>query len=133
MRSVERSVYSRPTWNGVHSSNASAMSEPSAAWTSIEVSGPMKRSRAVDVGAEAHALLLDREDRALAARPPARSAALDLVGDRAVAHREHLEPARVGDDRPVPAHEPVQAAVARDQLVARASSSRWNVLPSTMS
>ena len=36
------------------------MSEPSAAWTSIEVSGPMKRSRAVEVGAEAHALLLDR-------------------------------------------------------------------------
>ena len=41
MRSVERAVYSRSAWNGVHSSNTSAMSEPSAAWTSIEVSGPM--------------------------------------------------------------------------------------------
>ena len=45
MRCIELSVYSRSTWNGVHSSNASAMSEPSAPCTSIEVSGPMKRSR----------------------------------------------------------------------------------------
>ena len=30
-------------------------------------------------------------------------------GER-VAKREHLEPARVGEDRPVPAHEPVQPA-----------------------
>ena len=44
MRSIERAVYSRETWNGVHSSNTSAMSEPSAAWTDIEVSGPMNRS-----------------------------------------------------------------------------------------
>ena len=44
VRSIERAVYSRSTWKGVHSSNASAMSEPSAAWISIEVSGPMKRS-----------------------------------------------------------------------------------------
>ena len=42
------------------------MSEPSAACTSIEVSGPMKRSRAVGVGAEAHALLLDRDHHRLA-------------------------------------------------------------------
>ena len=48
-----------------------------------------------------------------------RAAALDLVGHRAVAHAEHLEPAGVGDDRPVPAHEGVQPAEARDQLVAR--------------
>ena len=41
MRSVERAVYSRPPWKGVHSSKTSAMSEPSAAWTSIDVSGPM--------------------------------------------------------------------------------------------
>ena len=59
---------------------------------------PMKRSRAVDVGAEAHALLLDREDRAVRARRR-RRAALDLVGDGAVAHREDLEAAGVGDDR----------------------------------
>ena len=63
---IERCVYSRSTWKGVHSSNASAMSEPSAACTSIEVSGPMNRSRAVDVGAKAHALLVDREDHRLA-------------------------------------------------------------------
>jgi hypothetical protein len=44
VRSVERAVYSRVTLNGVHSSNTSAISEPSAAWTSIEVSGAMKRS-----------------------------------------------------------------------------------------
>ena len=35
----------------------------------------------------------------------ARRAALDLVGDRPVPHREDLEAAGVGDDRPVPAHE----------------------------
>ena len=37
-------MYSRVTWNGVHSSKASATSDPRAAWTSIEVSGPMNRS-----------------------------------------------------------------------------------------
>ena len=47
-----------------------------------------------------------------------RRAALDLVGHRAVAHREDLEAAGVGDDRPAPAHELVQAAEARDALVA---------------
>ena len=41
---------------------------------------------------------------------------LDLVGDRAVAHREHLEAARVGDHGLVPAHEVVHAAEALDQL-----------------
>src|SRR6185437_222219 len=59
-----------------------------------------KALRAVDVGAKAHALAVDRED-----RPPAGIlactgtrwagwAGLDLVGDRAVAHREHLKAAR---------------------------------------
>ena len=51
-------------------------------------------------------------------RAAVRRAALDLVGDGAVAHREDLKAARVGDDRPVPAHELVQAAEARDALVA---------------
>ncbi len=76
--------------------------------------------RAVEIGAERHALLLDRQDRAraLAACPGLRGAALDLVGHGAVPHREHLEPARVGDDRPVPAHEAVQPAELADQLVA---------------
>ena len=71
---------------------------------------------AVEVGAEAHALLGDLEDRAGALA--VRLAALDLVGDGAVAHREDLEAARVGDHRPVPAHEAVQAADPPDQLVA---------------
>ena len=101
----------------MHSSNTSAMSEPSAAWTSIDVSGAHEALRAVDVGAKAHALLLDREDAARAVGA-ARRAALDLVGDGAVAHREDLEAARVGDDRPLPAHELVQPAEARDELVA---------------
>ena len=39
VRSVERAVYSRLTWNGVHSSKTSAMSEPRLAWICIEVSG----------------------------------------------------------------------------------------------
>ena len=43
-------------------------------------------------------------------------AALDLVGDRPVAHREDLEAAGVGDHRLVPAHEAVDAAEALDQL-----------------
>ena len=71
---------------------------------------------AVDVGAEAHALLADLEDAALAL---VRAAALDLLGHRAVAHGEHLEAAGVGDDRPPPRHELVQAAEVVDQLVAR--------------
>ena len=99
------------------------MSERSEPCTAIESSGEMKRSRAVHVGAEAHALLLDREDRALArgrlAVAGAGWAGLDLIGDGSVAHREHLEAAGVGDDRPVPAHEAVQAAEALDQLGAR--------------
>ncbi len=44
--------------------------------------------------------------------------ALDLVGDVAVCEREDLEATRVGDDRPVPVHEPVEAAELSDVLVA---------------
>ena len=78
---------------------------------------------AVQVGAKADPLLLDGQDRAVGvtARPHGLPApALDLVGDAAVAHREHLKAARVGDDRAVPAHELVQAAHLGHQLVARA-------------
>ena len=49
-------------------------------------------------------------------RSALRVAALDLVGDRAVAHAEDLEPAGVGDHRLVPAHEVVDPAEALDQL-----------------
>ena len=68
----------------------------------------------VGVGAEADALLLDRDHHRLAAV----AAALDLLRHRAVAHREHLVAAGVGDDRPSPAHELVEPAHLRDQLVA---------------
>ena len=73
---------------------------------------------AVHVGAKANALLVDREDRAgtVAHRTPP---PLDLVGHAPVPHGEDLEPTRVGDDRPLPAHEPVQAAHLGDQLGTR--------------
>ena len=69
---------------------------------------------AVDVGAEADPLLADLEHPA--ARPGAAAPALDLVGDAAVGEREDLEAAGVGDQRPVPAHELVQAAELGDPL-----------------
>ncbi len=43
-----------------------------------------------------------------------------IDGEQRVAEREDLETARVGEDRPVPAHEPVQPAELRDQCVAGA-------------
>ena len=70
--------------------------------------------RSVHIGAEAHPLLTDLEHlplARLASAPP-----LDLVGDRAVGQREDLEAAGVRDDRPLPAHEPVQPAERRDSL-----------------
>ena len=47
-----------------------------------------------------------------------RPAALDLVGDPAVDQAEDLEAAAIGQDRPIPAHEAMQPAHTRDQLVA---------------
>ena len=70
---------------------------------------------AVEVGAKAHALLLDRDDH----RARAVAAPLDLLRHRAVAHREDLVAAGVGDDRPPPAHELVQAAHLGHELLAR--------------
>ena len=69
----------------------------------------------VEVRAEADALLLDRQDRAIAALATA-TATLDLVGDAAMAHREDLKAAGVGDDRPLPAHELVQAPELLNQV-----------------
>ncbi len=74
----------------------------------------MNSCGAVAVGAEADALLLDRDHRALVAALAA--AALDLVGDAAVGEREDLEAAGVGDQRPLPAHEAVQATGRGDPL-----------------
>ncbi len=76
-----------------------------------------ERLAPVDVGAEADPVLVDCEDRPPPLRP-LRGAALDLVGDRPVAHREDLEAPRVGDDRARPAHELVQPAEARHEVVA---------------
>jgi cyanate lyase len=70
------------------------------------------------VAAKADALLGDAERLAVAVAA-VRGAALDLVGHRPVAHREHLEAARVGDDRVLPAHEVVQPAEPLDPLVPR--------------
>ena len=70
----------------------------------------------VQVGAKAHPLLGDVEDGAVVAC--AAAPALDLVRDVPVCEREDLEATRVGDDRPVPVHELVQAAERADVLVA---------------
>jgi hypothetical protein len=76
---------------------------------------PHEALAAVDVGAEAHSLLVDREHAALALPAPT----LDLLGHRTVAHRKDLETARIRDDRTPPAHELVQAAHALHPLVSR--------------
>ena len=76
----------------------------------------------LDVGAEL-ALNLDRP---LGREHVARAVEVrlelgSLLGDAADLGEAHdLEPARVGEDRPVPAHEPVQPAEAGDALRARA-------------
>jgi hypothetical protein len=96
--------------------------------------GPEEALRAVEIGAEGDAPLLDGE------HPPGPlpvgadpgGATLDLVGHRPVAHREDLEAARVGDDRPVPAHEAMQPAEVVDELVPGLRK-EWNVLPRTIS
>ena len=80
---------------------------------------PHEAHAPVQVGAEPHALLLNRQDAAAGLRPGAATPALDLVGDSAVTHREHLKPAGVGDDRPRPAHHLVETAELGDQLGAR--------------
>ena len=114
VRSVERAVYSRSAWKGVHSSKTRAMSEPSAACTLHRDLGRDEQLGAVAVGAEAGALLADLDLRAVLAAGAA--AALDLVGDAAVGEREDLEAAGVGDQRPLPAHEAVQPAGGGDPL-----------------
>ena len=71
------------------------MSDPSCAWTSVASSGRENVQRAVQMRAELRPLL---------ANPPHRRQA------------EHLVAAAVGEDRPVPADEAVQAAGARDEV-----------------
>ncbi len=113
VRSVERAVYSRSAWKGVHSSKTRAMSEPSCACTLIETSGEMNSS-APSRGEwnRAPSSLIST----LEPWSPERPAALDLVGDAAVGEREDLEAAGVGDQRPLPVHEAVQPAGGGDPL-----------------
>ncbi len=76
-----------------------------------------------DVGAEP---LLDprrelrREALGRAVVDGAEGDAVVVVGEQRVAEREDLEPARVGQDRPVPRHERVQAAELGDDVLAGA-------------
>ena len=90
------------------------MSEPSCAWIARRELGREALEVAVVDRAEGDALVVARDDR--------------------VAEREDLEAAGVGQDRPVPGHEAVQAAELGDQVragpevqvvgVARAGSRR---------
>jgi len=63
---------------------------------------------------------LRREARRAAVVDRAERDAFVVDGGDRVAQREDLEPARVGEDRPVPAHEGVQPAELGDQVGARA-------------
>ena len=74
------------------------MSLPRFAWMRAASSGVKRVSRAVVDVTERDAVVVDARDR--------------------VAEREDLEAARVGEDRPVPRHEAMQAAELGDQRVA---------------
>ncbi len=63
---------------------------------------------------------LGREARRVAVVDVAERDAVVVDARDRVAQREDLEPAGVGEDRPVPRHEAVQAAEVADQLVAGA-------------
>ncbi|GBD46745.1 hypothetical protein HRbin41_01577 [bacterium HR41] len=80
---------------------------------------------AVDVRAEARALLVDRQQEALRVGATART--LDLLGYRPVAERENLETAGVGDERPAPPGEAVQPAETLDCLGARSQHQQEGV------
>jgi hypothetical protein len=75
------------------------MSEFSERWICIEISGDRNSLRTVDRRGELDALFRDLAHRA---------------------QRKHLEAAGVGQDRPIPAHEAVQAAELVHDLGARA-------------
>ena len=92
----------------VHSSSAMAMSAPSRCWISIERSG---------VSTWAEPSMCERKV------TPSSSIL------RRSLERHDLEAAGVGQDRPRPAHEPVQAAQPRDALGARAAASGGRCCP----
>ena len=97
VRSVASATTARGELGKTGWSNATATSDPSASWTPIASSGvnrwsdPSRWLRNVD------AVVVDHPQ---------------------VAERHDLEAARVGQDRAVPVHEPVEAAEPRDPLVA---------------
>ena len=97
--SIDAAASSRVAGYGVHSSNTITMSESSACWICIEISGV--RNSLSPLTGEANATPSSCTRRSGAEAP-------------------HLEAARVGEDRPLPAHEAVQAAVRGDHLEARA-------------
>ena len=97
VRSVASATTARGELGKTGWSKATAMSEPSASWTPIAMLRREPVERAVEVAAERHAVVVD---------------------DPQVAERDDLEAARVGEDRAVPVHEPVQAAEPCDALVA---------------
>ena len=78
---------------------------------------PQEALLSVQVGAEAHTVFGDRQDRAGAL--PLRAATLDLFGNGPMSHREHLKSARVTDHRPLPPHERPYAAEILDKLSSR--------------
>ena len=77
--------------------------------------GPHEPLGPVDVRAKADSPSSMARIRPSPPAPP--TAPLHLFGDGPVAHREHLEAARVRDDRAVPAHELVEFSEALDALV----------------
>ena len=94
-----RAASSRVAGYGVHSSNTITMSDPSTRWICIDSSGV--RNSLSPLTGEANA-----------------TPSSCTLAQRAEA--EHLEAAGVGEERPRPAHEAVQAAVRGDDLEARA-------------
>ena len=97
VRSVASATTARVELGKTGWSKATAMSEPSASWTPTASSGVNRWTRPVEMAAERDAV---------------------LVHDPQVAQRDDLEAARVGQDRAVPVHEPMQPAEPRDPVVA---------------
>ena len=93
-----RSISASDAGSFTHSSSCMTMSAPSSVWISTARSGVSSCDRAVEVGAECHALVLD------------------LAQAR---ERHHLEAAGIGKDRQRPVHEAMQAAERGDTLGAR--------------
>ena len=97
--SIARSASLRSAGSSMHSSSCIWMSDAEQALDLHRALGRQHVARAVDVRGKAHALLAHLAD---------------------LRQRHDLEAARVGEDRPFPAHEGVQAAEPRHALRAGA-------------